>query len=59
MGSLESDHGRSGLSDLVLLRTRLESFEVAGAHLALAGWGAEDEVTRCSKERGLYGGRYQ
>ena len=42
--SLESDHSWC-LPDFVLLRTRLESLEVAGAHLALAGLEAEDEVT--------------
>ena len=43
MRSLESDHSW-GLSDFVLLRTRLESFEVAGAHLAVGGLKAEAEV---------------
>ena len=43
MGSLESDHS-CGLSDFVLLRTGLESFEVVGAHLGLGGLEAEDEV---------------
>ena len=43
MRSLESDHSW-GLSDFILLRTRLESFEVAGAHLAVGGLEAEAEV---------------
>ena len=58
MRSLESDHS-FGLPDLVLLRTRLESFEVVGAHLGLGGLKAEDEVMRYLLIRDLYGGRYQ
>ena len=57
MRSLESDHSL-GLPDFVLLGTRLESFEVVGAHLGLACLEAEEEVLRYLLMRGLYGGRY-